>query len=77
MLFPLLEVCLSEQVCAVADKEPQIADLRELLTELDRLAAEQRSLDLRDPDALERHERTVHAVRQRVARLERSRREDL
>ena len=52
------------------DHEHKRGLLRELLTELDRLAAVQRSLDLRDPEALDRLEREVEHVRRRIAKLE-------
>lgn len=52
------------------DHEEKTGVLRELLVELDRLAAVQRSLDLRDPEAIDRLEREVERVRRRIAELE-------
>ena len=53
----------------MADQQRRTDVLRELLAELDRLAAAQRTLDLRDPDALDRHEREVETLKRRVAEL--------
>lgn len=52
------------------DHEEKTGVLRELLVELDRLAAVQRSLDLRDPETIDRLEREVERVRRRIAELE-------
>ena len=52
------------------DREEKQGRLREVLAELDRLAAVQRSLDLRDPEAIDRLEREVERVRRRIAELE-------
>jgi len=54
---------------AVSDHQRRTDVLRELLVELDRLAAAQRTIDLRDPEALERYEREVERVKRRVAEL--------
>ena len=51
------------------DHEERTRILRELLVELDRLAADQCSLDLRDPEAIDRHEREVERMRRRLAEL--------
>jgi hypothetical protein len=54
---------------AVSDHQRRTDVLRELLVELDRLAEAQRTIDLRDPEALERYEREVERVKRRVAEL--------
>ena len=54
---------------AVSDHQPRTDVLRELLVELDRLATAQRTLDLRDPEALEEYEREVERLKRRVAEL--------
>ena len=54
---------------AVSDPQPRTDVLRELLVELDRLATAQRTLDLRDPGALEEYEREVERLKRRVAEL--------
>lgn len=67
LLFPTFA---SEQNrCAVHDHEQRIGVLRELLVELDRLAAAQRAINLRDLEALERHGREVERVRRRIDEL--------
>jgi hypothetical protein len=53
----------------VSDHQRRTDVLRELLVELDRLAEAQRTIDLRDPEALERYEREVERVKRRVAEL--------
>jgi hypothetical protein len=54
---------------AVSDHQRRTDVLRELLVELDRLAAAQRTIDLRDPEALEKYEREVERLKRRVAEL--------
>ena len=44
--------------------------LRELLSELDEIAEQQRAIDNRDPNALADCERRLLELRQRIARLE-------
>ena len=50
-------------------QEKRRVELRKLLDELDRLAIEQRSIDLREPAALQQHEEKLQALRRRVALL--------
>ena len=49
--------------------EDERPDLLQLMDELDRLEDEQRELDLRDPSAVEAHQRKIDALRQKIARL--------
>lgn len=44
-------------------------DVLELLGEVEALEAEQRTLDLRDPGAIERHQRKIDEVRTKIKRL--------
>ena len=50
-------------------RDDQRPDLLRLMEELDRLEEEQRELDLRDPAAVEQHQRKIDALRQKIARL--------
>lgn len=45
--------------------------LLQLLEELQRLEEEHRTLDLRDPSALERHRQRIEALRQKINALDR------
>jgi hypothetical protein len=46
-------------------------DMLQLLEELQRLEDEQRTLDLRDPSALERHQQKIETLRQKMKQLNR------
>ena len=48
------------------DRRP---DMLQLMEELQRLEDEQRTLDLRDPAALERHQQKIDALRQKMKSL--------
>ena len=47
------------------------AELQRLLEEVERLAQEQRTVDLRDAVALERYGRKIDSLRNKIATLER------
>jgi hypothetical protein len=49
-----------------AERRPQMLELME---ELQRLEDDQRTLDLRDPSALEKHQRKIDALRERIKTL--------
>lgn len=48
------------------ERDPRQPQLLELLEELERLEAEQRTLDLRDPQAIDEYERKIAALRHKI-----------
>jgi hypothetical protein len=50
--------------------EEKRPDLLQLLEEVDRLEEAQRALDLRDPSAVEDHQRKIDELRRRIAQLQ-------
>ena len=45
-------------------------DLLQLMVELDRLEEQQRTLDLRNPSAVEDHQRRIEALRRKIKQLQ-------
>ena len=58
----------------MSDKpEDRRTTLLQLMEELQRLEDEHRTLDLRDPDAVDKHQQKIDALRQKVQSLDRPR----
>ena len=58
----------------MSDKpEDRRTTLLQLMEELQRLEDEHRTLDLRDPDAVDKHQQKINALRQKIQSLDRPR----
>jgi hypothetical protein len=58
----------------MSDKpEDRRSTLLQLMEELQRLEEEHRTLDLRDPNAVEQHQQKIDALRQKIQSLDRPR----
>jgi hypothetical protein len=72
--LPDAAVCsTSPEECRQMSSAAHHSELLQLLEELDRLAEEQRVIDVRDPHALAECERKLAEIRRRIERLKRTR----